>query len=155
MELKINIEDYLSKDEIKDECKSAIRSAIYHQFEKESELERLISNLSYEFLFKQVSECIGKDAEELIKNKVIELLQKDSTIKYEIFKKADAWERTEAVGLNILHSAIKDNESLIRDKVTNAIKDYNFGNSEDLKCRIQDVFAEILEEKIFHNKEDL
>ena len=68
MELKINIEDYLSKDEIKDECKSAIRSAIYHQFEKESELERLISNLSYEFLFKEVSECTGKDAEELIKN---------------------------------------------------------------------------------------
>ena len=84
---------------------------------------------------------------------VIELLQKDSTIKFEIFKKADAWERTEGVGLKILHSAIKDNESLIREKVINAIKDYDFGSSEDLKYKIQDVFAEILEEKIFHNKE--
>ena len=62
MEININIEDYLSKEEIKEIAKEQISYAIKEKFRKESDIERIITNLSYEFLFKAVSETIGKDS---------------------------------------------------------------------------------------------
>ena len=50
MEVSINIEDYLSKDEIKDIAKEQITYAIREKFRKESDIERIITNLSYEFI---------------------------------------------------------------------------------------------------------
>ena len=102
MNIEINISDYLSKEEIKEECKCAIRQLIYNTYNKESRIDTLISNLSYEFLFKQISECINKDTETLIRNKVIELLEDDSNIKYLLFRKSDAWDRESSVGYKIL-----------------------------------------------------
>ena len=62
MELSVKIEDYLSEDEIKDIAKEQIACAIWEKFRKESDIERIITNLSFEFLFKAVSESIGEDA---------------------------------------------------------------------------------------------
>lgn len=154
MEIKINIEDYLSEEDIKDECRYMIRKVIYDKYNRESEIDRLTTNLGYEFIFKAIAETINEDAETKIKNKVIELLKDDSTIKFELFRKRDAWERSEAVGLTILNNALKENEGLIKEKVQQAIKDYNFGSREDLQYRIEEVFHEILEEKLFHNNEE-
>ena len=154
MEIKIDITDYLSEEEIKKECRYAIREAIQKKYERESEIDRLITNLSYEFIFESISQTINEDAETKIKNKVSKLLKDDSSIKYELFRKRDAWERSEAVGLTILNNAIKENEGLIKEKVQQTIKDYNFGDKEELRCRIEDVFHDILEEKLFHNNEN-
>ena len=41
-----------------------------------------------------------------------------------------------------------------KEKVQQAIKDYNFGSREDLQYRIEEVVHEILEEKLFHNNEE-
>lgn len=154
MEIKINIEDYLSKEEITNECRYMLRDVIRTKYKQESEIDRLITNLGYEFIFKAISETLNEDAEIMIKDKVIELLKKDGTIKCELFREKDVWDRSEAVGLTILHNALKENEGLIKEKVQQAIKDYDFGSREDLQCRIEDVFHEILEEKLFHNNEE-
>lgn len=154
MEIKINIEDFFSADEIKNECRYMLRKVIYDKYEHESDIDRLITNLGYEFIFKAITETINEDAEIKIKNKVIELLKDDFNIKCELFRKRDAWERSESVGLTILNNAIKENESLIKEKVQQTIKDYNFGDKEELRCRIEDVFHDILEEKLFHNNEN-
>lgn len=154
MEIKINIEDYLEKEEIANECRYMLRKAIYDKYKQESDIDRLITNLGYEFIFKAITETINEDAETKIKNKVIELLKDDFNIKCELFRKRDAWERSEAVGLTILNNALKENEGLIKEKVQQAIKDYNFGSREDLQYRIEEVFHEILEEKLFHNNEE-
>lgn len=149
MNIDINIEDYLSKEEIKDECKVAIRQKIREKYSNEAELDRLITNLSYEFLFKQVSECTGKDCETLIKNKVIELLNDANNIKYELFRKKDVWDRSESVGYTILQQAIKDSESLIREKVTTVINNYDFGSSREIYDKIMDCVTSIIDEKLF------
>lgn len=154
MEIKINIEDFFSADEIKNECRYMLRKVIYDKYEHESDIDRLITNLGYEFIFKAITETINEDAETKIKNKVIELLKDDFNIKCELFRKRDAWERSEGVGLTILNNAIKENEGLIKEKVQQTIKDYNFGDKEELRCRIEDVFHDILEEKLFHNNEN-
>lgn len=149
MTIEINISDYLSEEEIKEECKYAIRQLIYNTYNNESRIDTLISNLSYEFLFKQISKCIDKDAETLIRNKVIELLENDSSIKYELFRKANAWDREASVGYKILEKAIKDSENLIREKVTAAINDYDFGNSKELYDEIKDCITSIIDNRLF------
>lgn len=149
MNIEINISDYLSKEEIKEECKCAIRHLIYNTYNNESRIDTLISNLSYEFLFKQISKCINKDAETLIKNKVIELLEDDSNIKYELFRKANAWDRETSVGYKILEQAIKDSENLIREKVTTTINNYDFGNSREIYDTIMDCVTSIIDDRLF------
>lgn len=149
MNIEINISDYLSEEEIKDECKRAIRNLIYNTYNNESRIDTLISNLSYEFLFKQISKCIDKDAETLIRNNVIELLENGTSIKYELFRKPNAWDREVSVGYKILQQAIKDSENLIREKVTEAINDYDFGNSQELYDEIKDCITSIIDNRLF------
>ena len=103
MEININIEDYLSKEEIKEIAKEQISYAIKEKFRKESDIERIITNLSYEFLFKAVSEAIGKDSLEMIKDKVAELLMDDSHISYFLWRKKDAWENEESPAITIMN----------------------------------------------------
>ena len=153
MNIKLNIEDYLNYEEIREECKAAIRSCIFNQFNKESDLDRLISNLSYRFIFDAIQESTGEDCIQSIKDKVKELSGKTSTILYELFKKADAWDKSESVGIKILNEAIKENESLIKDKVKEAIQDYDFLARKELQDRLEELFREMLEEKLFHTSE--
>ena len=65
-----------------------------------------------------------------------------------IFRRNDAWERSEAPGLTILNKAIKDNESLIRSRVVEEIEKYDLG-SFDLKYRFEELITQIVEEKLF------
>lgn len=149
MELKFNIKDYLSDEEIKEECKSAIRAVIKEKYNKESEQKRLISNLSYEILFREISECINEDAKTLIKKQVMELIKQPDNIRYLLFRKKDAWDIEESVGYKILKQSIKDSENLIKEKVIEAIKNYNLGGAEEIRDAIMDCFADKIDEKLF------
>lgn len=153
MNININIEDYLSEEEIKDECKMAIRHSIYDKYKKEAALDRLISNLSHEFIFTEISQCINEDVENLIRNKVIELLNDGSCIRYELFRKGDAWERETSVGYHILKQAIKDSENLIIEKVTTEINNYDFGNKREIYDKIMDCVTSIIDERLFRIEE--
>jgi hypothetical protein len=152
MEIKIDIENYLSEEEIKEICKDTMRGIIREQFRKEADVDRVISNLSYEFLFKQISESIGEDAVALIKSKVNKLLQDSTSIEYELFRKADAWERSESVGYTILKQAIKDNADLINERVKETISVYDFGNREEIKEAIEDSVHSYIAEKLFNEE---
>ena len=44
MNIEINISDYLSEEEIKEECKRAIRDLLYNIYNNESRIDTLISN---------------------------------------------------------------------------------------------------------------
>lgn len=149
MNIEINISDYLSEEEIKEECKNVIRDLLYNTYKNEACIDRLISNLSYEFLFKQISKCIDKDAETLIRNNVIELLENGTSIKYELFRKPNAWDRESSVGYKILQQAIKDSENLIREKVTEAINNYDFGNSQEIYDKVMDCITSIIDNRLF------
>lgn len=154
MEVTLDIRDFLTEEEIKEECKTAVRRIVIERYEKNDDLDRLITNLSYEFVFKAIDETTGIDSLQKIKETVSRLIQKESTIMYELFKPADAWGRSEAVGLKALHEAIKENIPLIKEKVREAIGNYNFLDRKDLQARMEDVFHDMLEEYMFKNKEE-
>ena len=147
MNITIDIRDYLSADEIRDICKDTIAHDVHMLFTKgEAEIERLISNLGYEFVFAAVSKAIGKDAEKLIAEKVIELIKNDSTIKYEIWRKQDVWQKTESPAIKILNDAIEDNKHLIRDRVSVEIGKYPI---DEIRDEFFDMAVHILEENLF------
>lgn len=146
MEITFNVFDYLTIDEIKEECKKAIQSNVRDMFCKnEAETDRLISNLGYEFIFKAVSETIGTDAKKVIADKVAELARDKSHIRFEMWRKKDAWERTESPAISILYEAIKDNKLLIRECVQTTIKEFEFPEVRDaMYAMAQDIIYEKL-----------
>ena len=147
MNIEIDITDYLSQEEIKEECKYAIRNSVYEMFCKnESDIDRLISNLGYEFIFATISKAIGEDAEKLITKKVTELIKNDNSISYEMWRRKDAWERTESPAIKILYEAIEDNKYLMRSCVQKAIADFEF---PDVRNVMYDIACEIVREKLF------
>lgn len=149
MEIKINIENYLSEEEIKEICKDAIRSVIASQYRNEVETKRLISNLSYEILFDQISETINQDASELVRKNVIEILGDKSAYRYLVFRRKDCVSNTDSKACIILDEVVEGAKDVIKEKVLEVISKYDFGNSREICDRIQDCFNEIIEERIF------
>lgn len=132
MELSIRIEDYITPEEIKAIAMEAVRDSITRTFcRDEASINRLISNLSYQFIFKAVSDAIGENAQAKITEKVKELLEDGSSIRYELWRRKDAWQKDESPAIPILHKAIKDNEGLIRAKVMQSIDGYEFMDVQD------------------------
>lgn len=151
MELIINIEDYITPEEIKAVAMEAVRASIMRTYGRdESNITRLISNLSYEFIFNAVSDAIGEDAKVKVTNKVKELLEDGSSIRYELWRRKDAWEKTESPAIPILHKAIKDNEGLIRAKVMQSIDSYEFA---DVQESMYEALNQIVYEKVFGSSE--
>ena len=147
MEITFDVFDYLSIDEIKEECKKAIRHSVHDTFAKEeAEIQRLITNLGYEFVFKAVSVAIGKDAEKAIAEVVKQLCTDKSHIQYLMWRRKDAWERTESPAIGIMEEAIKDNKQLIRDCVQQQIRECEI---PDVRDALYGMACEILHEKLF------
>ena len=147
MDLTIRLEDFLTPEEIKAIAMDTIRDSIYRTFsQNEANINRLISNLSYEFIFEAVSKAIGEDAQTKISNKVRELLEDGSSIRYEVWRRKDAWENCESPAIGIVYKAIKDNEGLIRNKVMQSIDDFDFGDMRDI---MYDTLQTVVYEKVF------
>ena len=151
MNLTINIEDYVTPEEIKSLAMEAVRDSIMRMYSRdEYNISRLITNLSYEFIFKAVSEAIGEDAQVKISNKVKELLEDGGSIRYELWRRKDAWEKIESPAIPILHKAIKDNEGLIRAKVMQSIDGYEFN---DVQEAIYEALNQIVYDRVFGSAE--
>lgn len=146
MEVKIDIEDYLSESEMKDIAKEEFALFIRNNLRKESDFDRILTNLSYEYIFKAISEETGKDVLTYIKDKIETLLQDDSHISYLLWRKKDAWENEESPAITIMNQAIKDNHEFIENKVHKLIDNYNF---DEIKDEIYDILCESLSKQLF------
>ena len=150
MEVTFNVFEYLNPDEIKEECKKAIQNCVRDMFCKnEAEIDRLISNLGYEFIFKAVSDAIGADAKAEIAKKVAKLAQDTTHIRFEMWRKKDVWDRTESPAIGILYEAINNNRLLINECVQQIIKEYDI---PDVREAMYDTACEIVREKLFGGK---
>lgn len=147
MEVSFDVLDYLTPDEIREECKKAIRHSVHDTFARnEADVQRLISNLGYEYIFKAVSVAIGTDAKKAIAEKVAELAQDKQAINFEMWRKKDAWERTESPAISILYEAIRDNKMLMRECVQAAIREFDF---PDVREAMYETACNIVYEKLF------
>lgn len=144
MELNINIQDYFSDEQIKEIAEEELRAAFHEQFRKEADVERVITNLSLEYIHALVSEQWDGNFDELLREKVREVIEKG--VGYYVFRRKDAWDRTESPAVAILDEECKNSRSLIRQCVEKRIREYPF--SELNRNEIGDVIYEVIMEKI-------
>lgn len=103
--MEINLNCYLTKEQIKEIAEQELRYAFRKQLSTESDIERILTNLSYEYVFKIVEEEFNIHKDEFkakLKETVMKVLDDSSTVRYEIFRRADAWEKQKVPLLNIL-----------------------------------------------------
>lgn len=148
MELKIDINDYFSKEEIKEIAEHELRSAFREQFRKETDVERVLANLSMEYIHALVAEQWDGDFDELLRKKVREAIE--NGVGYHVFRRKDAWDRTESPAVAILDEECKSSRPIIRECVEKHIREYPFHELE--KEEIGDVIYDVIMERILKPK---
>ena len=144
--MSIDIKDYVSEEEIKDIIVDEIRRSVRYHLNNEAELSRIITNISYKELWKQI-ELEVPNCETLLKQKTIERIRNISD--YDIFRRKDAYGTEDSLATKLIDECVKENKNIINDKVKNI---FNELSNSDLKYDIQGILEEYIE-KLFEKGE--
>ena len=147
MNLTIDVNTYLSEDQIREICHEAIYDSVCQKFTRgEIDIDAMIINLGYEFIMEAVSRAIGEDAKTRIQSEVSRLVQKEESLNYALWKRADPWGGKDSVAINIMNDAVRENRALIRDLVKKQIMGYDFGGIDQV---MYEAGKEVLYDQIF------
>lgn len=146
MNINIDIKDYVSEEEIKDIIGDEIRRSVRYHMNTEAELSRIITNISYKELWKQI-ELEVPNCEKTLKEKTIERIRNISD--YDIFRRKDAYGAEDSLATKLIDECVKENKDIINDKVKNI---FNELSCSDLRYKIQDILEEYIE-KLFEKGE--
>lgn len=127
-EITINVSDYLTEEEIKNIAIDTLRYNFNQQFRVEADVERVLANLSHEYVFKLVCDYISLNAED-IKQRIIEGVAEALTsdhVRYMVFRRKDAWDRSESPAVAILDDVLKSCRPKIEEEVNRRIQEYPF-----------------------------
>lgn len=142
----MNIKDYISEEEIKDIINDEIRRIVRYHLNNEAELSRIITNISYKELWKQI-ELEVPNCEKILKEKTVERIRNISD--YDIFRRKDAHGTKDSLATKLIDECVKENKNIINDKVKNI---FNELSNSDLKYDIQGILEEYIE-KLFEKGE--
>lgn len=145
--MNINIKDYVSEEEIKDIIGDEIRRSVRYHMNTEAELSRIITNISYKELWKQI-ELEVPNCEKTLKEKTIERIRNISD--YDIFRRKDAYGAEDSLATKLIDECVKENKNIINDKVKNI---FNELSNSDLKYDIQGILEEYIE-KLFEKENE-
>lgn len=140
MELKI--EDYLSEEEIKEIAKEEVTRQVRQAIRKD-DLDRIISNSAYNFIWKAVDEQIDENLIDIIKEKTIKIINELSS--YCIFRQRDAWQNEDSKAYTYVQQAIEDNKEVIFNRVKESMMNIN---TEVIMDRLNDLIYQVIEDKL-------
>ena len=149
MELKIKIEDYLSELEIKEIAKEELKYSFKELFRKEADIERVLSNISHEFVFDLINSQCDCDLEQILKDKIKETLQNEDISSY-LFRRKDAWDRSESPMIKIIDEEVINSRPLIKEIIEKHIEEYPFNELD--KNEIVDTISDVIKERLFGDK---
>lgn len=145
--MNIKIENYISDEEIKDIIKEEIRKNVKYHLNSEKDLSRIIANISYKELWKQI-ELEIPNCEKMLKDKTIEKLNELSS--YDIFRRKDCYGAEDSLAIKLIDKYVEENKKIINDKIKNV---FNGLSNTDLKYDIQAILEEYIA-KIFKEEEN-
>lgn len=146
MDVTIDVYDFADQDEIKEVVLDEVRNIIRNNYGKqESGLDRLLTNLSYQYVFDMVNEQIDEDLSQFLKCKIVSIIEDLSS--YSVFKKADAWDRESSKAYKILQEEIGNSRPLIKARVHQIIAEYPFSELEH--DEIGEVIRQCVMDKLF------
>lgn len=146
MKIEFEVEDLISESEIRETAIEELKYALRRKFEDERGICRIIGNLSYEFIKNLIHEELGGDEnfESLLRKKIRESVEKG--VQFYVFRRADAWERSESPAVKILDEECQNARPLIRECVENHIRNYPFYELE--RDMIGDAIYDVIMDKI-------
>ena len=136
--MNINIEDYLTEEEIKEIVKEEFRDKIKESLRRNG-VTTWIANMGY----KNVLEIINTEIPEyetLVKEKTKEVIEGLSS--YSVFRKADLVDREDSLGQKYLEKSVEENKEIINNKV---IKIFNELGKQDISYEISNIIEEKIE----------
>lgn len=138
--MNIEIENYLSDDEIRQIVEEEFRNRIKSLFRTEKEITRIVTNLGYYNTFKIIENEVP-NFKELIKEQTKKQCKNISS--YSVFRKKDAFESENSLAQDYLEEAVKENKEIINKRVVEIM---NSIDNQDLA----DEICSLLEEKIMN-----
>ena len=146
-QVKINIDDYLSEEEKKEIAIDVFRNQVKTQLFKsidgtvqsDSEVQRVIGNISYEIVFNEVQKYIP-NAKKMVEDKVSKIL-KEKDLSYYVFRKKDAWDKEESLAITYLNQEVKSNEEMFKERIKKEMEEYDLG--DDLNKELSDKFDKL------------
>ena len=115
----INIEEYLDEPTLQKILLEEVRDKIKEYF-TESNITRLIGNISYQHIYQLVDEALGEESlSELLKNKVMELINQMTV--FSVFKEPNTWDKGSNYGHKIVQETLKENTNKIKEEVEKQI----------------------------------
>ena len=149
--MDIKIEDYLSKEEIKEICKNALYQKIREDM-CNLNVNDIIANISNAEVEAMVDTYVGEDdfCKKEIPKKVHRVIDELST--YTVFRKADAWERKNSIAYDIMEEECRASRPLIKARVEQIINEYSFPQLE--RNEIMYTIADVLTDRLLPEKEE-
>ena len=118
MNISINVSDYLDEERITELCEAQVSRAAKEYLNREMDLTRILSNAAYMTTSQIVNEHLGENADEIIAQKVVEIIDKLSS--YTVFRPAE-YGNIATLAWQYMDKAVEENKSLIEQRVKNVI----------------------------------
>lgn len=148
--ITIDVEKYFSQAEIKEIAEQELRNAFRRQFRTEADVERVLTNLTHEYIFSLVAEQWDGDFAELLKAKIKKAIEEN--VSFYVFRRKDSWGAAESPAVAILDEECKNSRPLIRECVERHVREYPF--HELNREEIGDTIWNVIMEKILPAKKD-
>lgn len=147
--MDIDISDYFDYDEVKSIVKCAIESEARHQVKMKRDLdfERIFNNSAYHIVFEEMDKAVDYDVKEMIKTKVLEVL--NTTGSFGLFRRKDAWEKEDSVAYLHLQKCVEEHKNIIEEKVKTQLSQID---TEYLMDLINNTVYNILDKRLKGNE---
>ena len=120
MKIDVDIESYLSGDDIKAAIISSIKEETKKFFKTEKDIERIISNSAFSAISSVSDEFLDGKTKELIEQKVNDVISDLSS--FTVFKQPSAWDREPNNMHKFLQTTIESKKELIDEIITKNIE---------------------------------
>lgn len=143
-EIMINIDDYLTNEEIKEIIGEEIKENIRINIRDNKSITTFLNNLSYKYVWEIIEDEVEKKldgiAKEVITEKVVEIIKKLSS--YDVFRSGDYFNK-KSIAQKILDDAVEENKEILQKKVKEILE------KEYLGIQAREEMAEIVSNAIY------
>lgn len=149
--MEIKVKDYLLESEIKEIVKDELRFKIRQQFDINN-IERIFTNSAYHIVWEEVNKSIDYDMTEMIKNKVIEVI--NGMTDYSVFRDKGDYiygRDKDSIAQTYLNQYVEENKNIINEKVIEIMQGLD---SDAIRNQLYDLIYQVVEDRIIGKKEE-
>ncbi len=144
--IEINLNEFVSSDDIREICLDEVRMAIRKQFKTDADTKRIIGNIGYEIIKNEVEKIVPNFTDMIVEQTA--QICKEGIGTYTIFSKANGWGDADSLGLTILNEEVKNNRDIIKQKVIDV---FNAISENDIGYVVGDMIKEVFIDRINNN----